>query len=201
MAVVLDEVDCDGWESTLLDCDYAEPSNCHHNKDVSVRCILRVNQKVKNITVDADIIDINVPSAVHTAHISWVLYNSTMDEPASFDVKCSNEQHSITMSVSGHIFTTYLVGLLPSASYNCCVSAVYERPRYQSDGICDEIGTPELFIAIGATTVPMVRASETNVVGGVLGFIVTILLVLLIISGVALVYLSLKRKTIPARYI
>ena len=198
MAVVLEGVDCNGRESTLLECGYREPSNCRHNKDVSVRCILRVDQKVKNITVDANVININVPSAVHTALISWVLYNSTMDEPASFDVKCSNEQHSIKMSVNGHIFTTYLVGLLPSASYNCCVSAVYERPRYQSDGICDEIGTPELFIA---TTVPMIRASETNVVGGVLGFIVMILLVLLIISGVALAYLLLKRKAIPTRYI
>ena len=46
----------------------------------------------------------------------------------------------------------------------------------------------------------MTKASETNVVGGVLGFIVVILLVLLIISGIALAYLLLprwKRNAIP----
>ena len=118
-----------------------------------------------------------------------------MDEPTSFDVKCSNEQHGITLSVSGQNSTTHLVGLLPSTSYNCCVSAVYEL--YRSDGVCVKINTPELFINAIACT--MTRTFETNVVGGVLGFIVAILLVLLTISGAALAYLLLKRNAIPVR--
>ena len=91
------------------------------------------------------------------------------------------------MSASGQNVTMKLMGLLPVTSYNCCVSAVYEL--YQADGICDEIETPELFIS----TTTMTKASETNVVGGVLGFIVVILLVLLIISGIALAYLLLPK--------
>ena len=116
----------------------------------------------------------------------------------------SSEQHSITMSMNGLIVTTQLIGLLPVTSYNCCVSAVYEL--YQADGICDEIETPELFIS--ATTMNQISSrasdydSETqcHVVGGVIGFIIVILFALLIISGVALVYLLVprwKRNTIP----
>ena len=40
-------------------------------------------------------------TGVHTVFISWVLYNTTMDELNSFDIKCSNEWHSIAMSNVG----------------------------------------------------------------------------------------------------
>ena len=190
-------VSCNGMESTLFGCT-RHGANCGHNKDVSVRCILRENQRAKNITVSIDIIDINAPSIVHTALITWELFDPTMDEPVSFDVKCLNEYHSIEISVSSQNFTTNLLGLLPLTSYNCCVSAVYEL--YVTDGICIEIETPELLV--GATTVTTLRASETNVVGGVLGFIIAILFILLIISVLAVVYLSQprwKRNEITAR--
>ena len=111
------------------------------------------------------------------------------------------------MSVSGQDFTARLMGLLPLTSYNCCVSAVYEL--YQADGICHDIETPELFISATTAnvTVTMLRAtsdhhSDAKLVGGVLGFIVVILSVLLIISGAALVFLLLPRwkgNGIPAR--
>ena len=161
---------------------------------LSVRCILRDDQRVKNMTVSANVIDTNTPSTVHTALISWMLYDTTVDEPTSFDIECSNinERHSITMSVSGQDFTTHLMGLLPLTSYNCCVSAVYEF--YRAEGMCDDIETPELFIHT--------RASETKIVGGVLGFIIIVLLILLIIFGAALVFLLLpkwKRNGITAR--
>ena len=144
------------------------------------------------MTVSANIVDTNTPSTVHTALISWVLYNTTMDEPTSFDIECSNERHSITMSVRGQDSTAHLMGLLPLTSYNCCVSAVYEL--YRAEGVCDDIETPELFIHT--------RASETKIVGGVLGFIIIVLLILLMISGAALVFLLLpkwKKNGITAR--
>ena len=184
--------------------------NCGHNKDVSVRCILREDQRVKNMTVSANVIDTNTPSTVHTTLISWVLHNTTMDEPTSFDMECSNERHSIKMLVSNQDFTTHLVDLLPLTSYNCCVSAVYEL--YRADGICHNTETPELFnISANTTTVTvtMLRATSDHdsdaklaIVGGVLGFIVVILSVLLTISGAALAFLLLprwKRNGIPAR--
>ena len=204
--IVLDDVNCNGVETALLDCrhPWLFVHNCDHSEDVSVRCVLREDQRVKNITLSVDII--NIPSTVHTALISWVLHNTTMDEPNSFDVECFNEQHSIAMSVSGQNFTvtTYLVGLLPTTSYNCCVSAVYQL--YVADGICTEVETPKLFVKSTTTQIPRssnftteipklsnIRDPESNIVGGVLGFIIAILLVLLAISGVTLVYLLLPR--------
>ena len=134
---------------------------------------------------------------------SHLMRRSSISHPALYTLSSSlgssttplwtNPLH--LLSVSGQNFTTHLVGLLPSTSYNCCVSAVYEL--YRSDGVCDEINTPELFINAIACT--MTRTFETNVVGGVLGFIMAILLVLLIISGAALAYLLLKRNAISAR--
>ena len=191
-------------ESKLFECSHETPSaNCGRNRVISVLCILRDDQRVKNMTVSANVIDTNTPSTVHTTLISWVLYNTTMDEPTSFDIECSNERHSITMSVRGQDSTAHLMGLLPLTSYNCCVSAVYEL--YQAEGVCDdEIETPELFIR---ATTTMLRAtsdhdSDAKLVGGVLGFIIVILLILLMISGAALVSLLLpkwKRNGIAAR--
>ena len=206
--VVWSRVNCNGREPELLQCSYEAPSsNCGRNRVISVLCILRDDQRVKNMTVSANIIDTNTPSNVHTALISWMLYNTTMDEPTSFDIECSNERHSITMSVSGQDSTTHLMGLLPLTSYNCCVSAVYEL--YRAEGMCDdEIETPELFIRATTTvTATMLRAtsdhdSDAKLVGGVLGFIIVILLILLMISGTALVFLLLpkwKRNGIAAR--
>jgi hypothetical protein len=166
---------------------------------------LKEDQRVKNITLSVEIINDYSPSTVHTALISWALYNTTKDEPNSFDVECSNERHRITMSVSGQVFTTNLTGLLPLTSYNCCVSAVYEL--YRADGICDnEIKTPELFINAtqgAATTVAMLRASDhdsdVKIVGGVLGFIVMILLFLLTTALVLLLLPRWKINAMPAR--
>jgi hypothetical protein len=194
----LDDVVCSGTESTLLNCDHNElfDHNCDHSEDVSVRCILKEDQRVKNITLSVEIINYYSPSAVHTALISWVLYNTTTDEPTSFDVECSNERHSITMSVSGQNFTTRLTGLLPLTSYNCCVSVVYEL--YRADGICDdEIETTELFI--GAMLRASDHDSDVKIVGGVLGLIIVILLILLITALVLLLLPRWKRNTIPVR--
>ena len=188
--MVFGNVRCNGMESKLLNCARAMSSNCGHSKDISVQCILRDDQRVKNMTVSANIINTNTPSTVHTALISWMLYNTTVDEPTLFDIECSNinERHSIIMSVSGQDSTMHLMGLLPLTSYNCCVSAVYEL--YRADGICHDIETPELFISVTTT---MLRAnsdhdSDVKILGGVLGFIIVILLVLLIASGAALMF-------------
>ena len=167
---------------------------------------MREDQRVKNITVSMEIVPNQPPSTVHTALISWVFHNNnytTTDIPNLFDVKCSNEQHSIAISVNSQTSTTHLTGLFPFTYYNCCVSAVYER--YIADSVCDGKVTPTLTM-LDHTATMFLRTldsdphnSETKIVGGVLGFIVVILLVLLIISGAALAYLLLKRNTIPAR--
>ena len=167
--------------------------NCDHSKDAGVICNLKEDQRVKNITLHAEIV-MDSPGTVHTALISWELnYDPTMDKPTSFDIKCFNEEHSIAISVSGQNFTTYLEGLLPFISYNCCVSAVYEL--YIADELCNEIKTPKLFVK-RTTEIPKSITESKNIVGGVLGFIIAALLILLTVSGVVLVYLLqlLRRK-------
>ena len=90
--MVLDNFTCNGTETTLLNChnhSISANGSCSHNHDISVRCVLKEEQRIKNINISITInSDINALSAVHTALISWVLYNSTMDmdEPISFDV-------------------------------------------------------------------------------------------------------------------
>ena len=194
--IALDNVNCNGGEPTLLNCSHHGlfVHNCDHSEDVSVRCILREDQRVKNITLSVEVI--NSPSTVHTALISWVLYNTTADEPTSFDVKCSNEVHSITMLVSGQIFTAHLLCLLPLTSYNCCVSAVYEM--YVADEICTEVETPDqIFVSSCTTEVSNNQTSRLSIVGGVLGGFIVILLITLF--GVAVFCSKRKRGVIPAR--
>ena len=36
--ILLDNVHCSGSESSLLDCNYLNQSNCAHNADAGVRC-------------------------------------------------------------------------------------------------------------------------------------------------------------------
>ena len=126
-----------------------------------------------------------------------------MAEPASFEVDCHNERHSITISVGNKTLTTQLRGLLPSSSYSCCVSAVYQE--YTSKAICTHIttlGNAERSVASnssdsGSAESKDLVSNSVNVVGGVLGFIIVVLLILLVISGIALVFLlqpELKRR-------
>ena len=119
--IVLDNVRCNSREITLLECGHNGlfTHNCGHWEDAGVRC--RGDQRtIKNIK--AIITDIHNT----TVSISWELQNYTVDEPISlFEVECSNERHSTTILESNRTFTTQLRGLLPSITYNCCVSAVY----------------------------------------------------------------------------
>ena len=123
-----------------------------------------------------------------------------MDKPISFNVKCSNEKHSIAamlMSATDQNSTMHLIGLLPFTSYNCCVSAVYEL--YVADGVCRNITTPELFVTTLITKSSKSKASE-SVVGGILGSIVVILLILLIVALVHLMWQQKqKRSAKPSR--
>jgi hypothetical protein len=117
------------------------------------------------------------------------------------------------MSVNTTTFSAELLGLLPSTSYNCCVSAVYGS--HPARAVCTEIATiqpPPSDSEIQTTTLRdnSTRASSSaeadtivgasSTIGGVLGFIIAVLLILLAVLGAALVYLlrpKFLRNSVP----
>ena len=84
--------------------------------------------------------------------------------------------------------------LLFSANYTCCVSAVYYK-NYETEERCTEISTT---LQSDSLTNPA-KYDRADVIGGVLGFILVILVILLAICGGVLVYLLRSRCVIPKR--
>lgn len=117
-------LECDAWYSRER-----ENVFCYHAR---VRCTN--DQRVKNISATVS----NALHSVKTVVVSWE-QNTTVEEPTSFEIECRNSHYSLVTSVSHHRTTSQLMGLLPSSSYTCCVSAVYEDIGYIAQGICTEI--------------------------------------------------------------
>ena len=127
--------------------------------------------------------------------ITWELKYTSTSQPQLFEVECYNEQHHIKTSINnGTIRTTNLAGLHFSASYTCCVLAIYRS--YEAKRICNTTKTP-IVPASGIDQSTSSADQSVNVVNGVLGFIIATLVVLLAVSGVALV--CLLRLRIPKR--
>ena len=128
----------------------------------------------------------------HNVLITWELTN----EPQSFEVECFNEKHRITTLINNGSFRSInLEGLHPSTSYTCCVLAIYEF--YEAKRICNITETPDLFSS-GSN----LSSTSVNVIGGILGFIIAILVVVLAVCGVTLVYLLQPRflkSVVPIR--
>ena len=191
--IFLDEVRCDGSEVSLLECDHRElfMHSCHHSEEAGVKCN-RDEDIMKNISAS---LQLSTPCiSAYTALITWASQNTTQYQPSSYKVECFNRQHHIKMLVNNITFSIELFGLLPSTSYNCCVSAIYES--YTARAVCTEIVTTMMPPSGG----PIVKNSAADTIGGVLGFIIAVLLILLAVLGVALVYLlrpRLFRSVLP----
>ena len=205
----LDNVNCDPTRNrTLLECDPmgARYASCHDH-DAGVKC--RDEQRVKNVV--ARIVNTPSTSKVYTVLVTWE-QNLTVEEPASFKVDCHNEQHRIIITVGNKTLNAQLGGLL-SSSYNCCVSAVY--PLYEDKEICTGIDTTSNIIMC-ATRLREISAEPTSriskceesrgsnsatIIGGILGFIIVILLSLLSLSVVCLVRQHARKGVISERYL
>ena len=157
-----------------------------------------------------------------TAMISWELQDNVEYHPSSFSVQCFDIQHKIELSINNnHNFTAQLGGLHSYAAYYvCCVSAVYGS--YVADGMCAILPlqtanmtlesslfaistpseTPQDFAsdATISTTSHLTQTSGSNnrisIVGGVLGFIIAVLLIVLAVCGGALLFLLRSRSSI-----
>jgi hypothetical protein len=189
--IVLDNVHCDGSEVTLLECNHDHElfeHNCRHSEDAGVKCNRNEDNIIKNISAR-----LSTPCvSTYTASITWISQNTTREyQPSSYEIECFSGQlqHYIRMLVNSTTFSVELLGLLPSTSYNCCVSAVYGS--YTARAVCTEIATTQ-----PPTSQPSGKSivkTSAAIIGGVLGFIIVILLILLALSGAALVYLLRPR--------
>ena len=167
-------------ESLLCDCivDTNTYDQCNGGYIAYVVC--RDDSRVKNVS--AELITTVNASNVHMVSVTWV-QNVSAAEPTSFEVKCRNDFNTITVIVNNKTNSTEQIGpVLPVSLYHCCVSGVY-RDVYVARERCIQIETPELVMAINND---VLTSNSINVVGGVLGFIIVLLLVLLIISVVGL---------------
>ena len=225
----MDNVQCDGSEAALLECNHRElfMHNCHHWEDASVKC--NINRDKENISIRLSTTHISI----YTASIIWTPHNNmTQYQPSSYNVivECFSRQHYIrmTLSVNNTTFNLELAGLLPFMSYTCCVSTIYGS--HTARRVCTEIATidiqpptsqpsetPMMLSNGGPTVMPgdistikpssesstiqpstcqtqlqessFSASSSANTIGGVLGFIIAILLISLALSGAAFVYL------------
>ena len=188
MRIALDNVRCTSNEETLLTCRHRGlfVEDCDHNEDAGVMC--DDSERLVNITANV----ISTSNAMTTVSVSWELQNTTLDEPWLFEVECFNDFHKVTPLgiVHNRSYTTQTVGLVSPTTYNCCVSAVYGVYATSLRTIC----TP---VDIRLPTVTEVtNTSIANTIGGVLGFMIIVLLIVLALLGAAVVYLLviLKRK-------
>ena len=198
--IALDNVRCDASETILFECNHNGlfEHDCRHREDAGVRCTGDVDssllsESVTNVSVNMTSIISTHGTNLYTVLITWKLQNTSRYryQPDSFQIECFSHPHRIEMSVNYTLatFSIHLVGLLPSILYNCCVSAVYES--YTAKGVCITIAPNETSMIqpdSPCNTLGM-ASSSSNTIGGVLGFIIAVLLILLAISGTALVYL------------
>ena len=184
-AIVLDDVNCDssGDMTTLLECGHRQlfTHNCNHEEDAGVRC--RDDRRLKNVSATVTNTDVR---------ISWELKDNVHDRPSFFEVECSNERHSTTTLENNQTFTTQLGGLLPSTPYNCCVSAVYVS-LYAATTVTKAC-TPIEILSLPANDLKTSNSTNVNVIGGILGFIIITLLILLALSVTVLIYLIMRPR-------
>ena len=214
--IVLNYVNCLPQHDALLECQHSDYFiYCDHSEDAGVSC--QIDPRLKNIS--ARVISVgNV--TVHTVLVRWEVQNTPM-QPHHFEVECFNEQHKITVSVSNTTFNMQFQGLLSATSYTCCVLAFYreddgsiskricttvpvEAPvcSIQTQNGCTSSSTPgpDKTLAPDSNSINFSASgsANNNIVFGVLGFIIGVLLILLVLCGVALVYL-LQRQSVTSK--
>ena len=154
--IFLDEVRCDANEATLLECNHGGLfwHNCDHSEDAGVGCS-RNKEIIESISVNIS----KTHTSTYNALITWTPQNTTQYQPSSYRAECFNEHHQIKMLVNNETFSLGLVGLFPSTSYNCCVSAVHGS--YTVRRVCTDITTIQPPIS---QPTPMMTPSESPAV-------------------------------------
>ena len=150
--------------------------------DVGVRC-------EQNLVKSVSAANVTTPNynALHTVLINVTLVNDSIMN--LFQVGCYSQEHGVyvTVSVSNEMnsFTTHLRGLLSSSFYTCCTSAtgiLDHCQQYVTRDTCIIIKTPnDIFNGTFTQTESCAKAlTPVSLVGGIFGFVIVVLLILLI---------------------
>ena len=181
--MLLDNIHCYPDGLSLFECNHYRPYisdqfQCSSDGGAGVKC--SIDDRLKNITITTT----STTGTVYTALITWEIRGN---DPRFYEAECFNDKHRVSGTVNNvTVHATNLEGLHPTTSYTCCVLAIYGY--YEAKRICATIQLPSLL------------SSRTNqrtisVVGGILGLIIAILVILLTVSGVALVCLIWPRRS------
>ena len=104
----------------------------------------------------------------------------------------SNQTYTISTQVLGTATEVEYSQLIPQQQYTCCVIAVNETQTLYS---CDSFQTSPSPNPISPIPNPnLLNNNSTPIVGGVLGFVIALLVLLLVVAGVRLVYLQCVRS-------
>ena len=202
--IVIKDVNCDSTEQRLRDCAYSNYTMSDTRTCTRGGCAAGV--KCRAFT---NVLNVDIPyNTMHSVVVTWEYYrhNDTLPHLTSFQIQCSSEQHYVytELSVNNETYRISIGGLLPFTSYNCCVSAIYYLHSYHNiiitDTQCTSIENATVTSAV--PTEAFINSDSNmraNIIGGVLGFIIVILVLLLAICGGALLYLLRSRGVIPKR--
>ena len=195
---MLDNVTCNSSEATLLKCQHVNLTDpqqaamygCSTDGGAGVKCPIPLE------TVSIEFISTS-HSPLQYVNISWQLRSKVIFQPSLFKLMCSNDElsHKIEVSVDNKTFTAQLGRLLPSATnYTCCVNTLFRilngHFNIVFDKICSQV---RVTVASSTPTEPSDEYTSdnnyrTSIVGGILGFIIAILLILL--AGTLLFFLQ-----------
>ena len=203
--VAVSNVECNpSIHCTLLQCQCDLPHDYEgdcEGEDAGVRC----EQKKMVRSVSAANVTSPNCSTLHTVLINVTLNNSITN---LFQVECYNHQHEITLYVNNSVnnetnsLTTHQImmrGLFPSSFYTCCTSAIMYCQQYAARATCIDIETPNNSTETSNPVDSRISESKAlmsvGLVGGILGFVILILLIAL----VCLLQPNLKKLIIPKR--
>lgn len=116
-------------------------------------------------------------------------------------VQVRNLHHDVSCTVKNSVRTVTLSGLHPDKTYNCCVTAVFSE-KYRTKDCAITMASSSLTTTLSSSAPCSVShnatsledSCNTNIVGGVLGTMVIVLLGLLVLMVAALVYVLFRRQ-------
>ena len=192
----MDNVTCNSREAKLLKCQHVNLTD--PQQQAMHRCVTDGGAGVK-CPIPLETVSVKYLSTFHCPlqyiNISWQLHSKVIFQPSLFNLMCSNDKlsHRVEVWVDNKTFTVQLGRLIPSATnYTCCVRAAISGPQLSST-LIDEICTQVTVVSSTPTEPSDIKYTSdnnyrTSIVGGILGFIIAILLILL--AGTLLFFLQ-----------